>query len=550
MDSPASLDDIVSAASSAPSDASSSSPLLSLPSETAVGVLSLADRIARSPRAGSKSIAGLRRGSPAAPPQSYPQSDDTDMAGLKIEHAQDEQPMQPQQPYANGDQQPMAVKCERVEAKDAPDDALLTDSDKRATLRAALKGSELRRRREGSDIAEPALSSHKRTSTDIAPLRPAPPPPPRLLLRASSRVIAPPSALPPSAVATPPQAQSPTSSSAPGASPSTASHPPGLAQAMSRSSTRNLFASLSKGVALFSASPAQGAASEDEENREWLQRRLSKQDEPAQHSDTSLASSSTVTSDPNASWLSTHSHVLVFCHERVFPSLLVLLVLIQLIMLPLRLALSLPWSHWRMYDLPLDVLYVVGVLFTDYVEVTHGGESGQKAEGADHAAVSDGGGSLSIRLRSTFSRRMFVFDLLSTVPYYLFVPSSSLVSLFADPIHATPDRLNSLLRLPRLLRAPRLSSFLEQLELFNLVQSIISPAIFRLASFVVWMYLFAHFAGCAWWLTSYIEGLPDDEWVVQADMREGSFSKLYLHLLFVGFKCVSHTTLHFLLLAQ
>ena len=319
-----------------------------------------------------------------------------------------------------------------------------------------------------------------------------------------------------------------------------------MAQALSRSSTRNLFASLSKGVALFSASPAQGAASEDEENREWLQRRLSKQDEPAQHSNTTKASSSPVASDPNASWLSTHSHVLVFCRERVFPSLLVLLVLIQLIMLPLRLALSLPWSHWRMYDLPLDVLYVMGVLFTDYVEVTHGGDSAARGEGEDHTAVSNsnGGGSLSLRLRSTSSRRMFVFDLLSTVPYYLFVPSSSLVSLFADPLHATPDRLNSLLRLPRILRAPRLSSFLEQLELFNLVQSIISPAIFRLASFAVWMYLFAHFAGCAWWLTSYIEGLPDDEWVVQADMREGSFGKLYLHLLFVGFKCVRHTTLH------
>ena len=311
---------------------------------------------------------------------------------------------------------------------------------------------------------------------------------------------------------------------------------------MSRSSTRNLFASLSKSVALFSSGQSHhGQAEEDEENREWLMRRLSKQDEQVDPPSSSSTAASSTTTDLSASWLSAHSYsyVLTFCRERVFPSLLVLLVLIQLIVLPLRLALSLDLTNWRLYDPLLDVLYVLGVLFTDYLEVRVGDDAPKEV--VEGGGSSTSAGTVSIHLRPSLSRRMFVFDLLSTLPYYLFVPSTSLISLFADPAHATATRLESLLRLPRILRAPRLSSFLEQLELFNLVQSIISPAVFRLLSFSVWMYLFAHFAGCAWWLTSYLIGLPEDEWVVQADMREGSFSKVYLHLLFVGFKCVRHT---------
>ena len=409
-----------------------------------------------------------------------------------------------------------------------------TDSVERGALRATLNGSGMRRRRDAGDADDAAMSSEKTAAADMEPSRPLPP---RLLLRASSRGPVHSFTAPQSVAASPPAVQSPSSSSAP--SPSSTSAPPGFSRIISRNSTRNLFASLSKSVALFSSGHSHGQAAEDEENREWLMRRLSKDDSLDQSSSTSPSSSTTLT-ETNASWLLSYSHVFTFCRERVFPSLLVLLVLIQLIVLPLRLALSLEIYNWRLYDQLLDVLYVLGVLFTDYLEVAHVTDGKLNSVDGDSSGVSES--RLSVRLRSSLSRRMFVFDILSTVPYYLFLPSASLSSLFAVQAHATPTRLDSLLRLPRILRTPRLSSFLDQLELFNLVQSIISPAIFRLLSFGVWMFLFAHFAGCAWWLASYVEGLPDNEWVVQAAMREGSFSKLYLHLLFVGFKCVRSTT--------
>ena len=540
------VDGVVSSASqpsSSPSPASSVAPsLLSIPFDGSDAKRSLSDRIVRSPRSASKAIGARWRSSAAAKQR----SEEEDAAGVK-----DEQQQRLREVGGESDKESLAAGNSGVKEETSEDQAqsaggslVSVEDDKRASMRATLNVSEMRRRREASDTGHVALPSHKRAATKSEPVQP-PPPPPRLLLRASSRGVAQSSTAPSSVTASPPTAQSPSSSSA--SSPSSSSHPPGLSRMMSRTSTRNLFASLSKSVALFSSNQTHGQAEEDEENREWLMRRLSKQDEPVEQSSSSESAESSPAADSNASWLSAHSYVFTFLRERVFPSLLVLLVLIQLIVLPLRLALSLEFRavNWRLYDQLLDVLYVVGVLWVDYLEVVHvGGETEQKADGESIRADRAGTGTTSVRLRSSLSRRMFVFDILSTLPYYLFVPSTSLKSLFADPTHATATRLDSLLRLPRILRAPRLSSFLDQLELFNLVQSIISPAIFRLLSFAVWMYLFAHFAGCAWWLTSYLEGLPDDEWVVQADMREGSLSLMYLHLLFVGFKCVRRITQH------
>ena len=459
----------------------------------------------------------------AAAQETKPDEDGSDITVVKEERRDDEGR---QQQHVKEE----AIKQEIEDEKEAPHPS--TDGTERATLRATIKGSQLRRRRDGGEKSELAVVSDTKEAADIEP-RPALPP--RPLLRASSRGQVRSSTSNPSS---PPASHSPSSSSSSAASSpsSTSRQPAGMSRMLSRSSTRNLFASLSKGVAMFSSNQTHGAAEEDDEaNREWLMRRLSKHDEPLDPPSAASATSSAAKVNANASWLTAHWYVFTFCRERVFPSLLVLLVLIQLIVLPLRLALSLELANWWLYDRLLDVLYVLIVLFTDYVQVDVGADTPKDGE----ASVPSPHSKVSIHLRSSLSRRMFFFDILSTLPYYLFIPSSSLATLFVDPTHATAIRLESLLHLPRILRAPRLSSFMEQLELFNLVQSIISPAIFRLLSFGVWMYLFAHFAGCAWWLTSYIEGLPDDDFVVQADMREGSFGKVYLHLLFVGFKCMT-----------
>ena len=90
-----------------------------------------------------------------------------------------------------------------------------------------------------------------------------------------------------------------------------------------------------------------------------------------------------------------HSRVFGFCRVRLFPPLLVLLVLIQLIVLPVRLALSVRLEAYWMDDRLLDVLYVVLVLITDYLDVVlpsshKGGEAagGKPANGEEERGFS------------------------------------------------------------------------------------------------------------------------------------------------------------------
>ena len=153
----------------------------------------------------------------------------------------------------------------------------------------------------------------------------------------------------------------------------------------------------------------------------------------------------------------------------------------------------------------------------------------------------EGSAGLTVRLRSGAMRRQLVLDVLSTLPYTLIVPSSSLLFLFADPVHATPIRLQSLLHLPRLLRLPRLSSFIEHVELANLMSSTIDPTVFRLLTFSIQLFLLAHLVGCAWLTISYMEGLPaDSEWVVSEKIRSTStLPALYIHSLYVGFSSMT-----------
>ena len=108
-------------------------------------------------------------------------------------------------------------------------------------------------------------------------------------------------------------------------------------------------------------------------------------------------------------------------------------------------------------------------------------------------------------------------------------PPSCLSSL--TPSMLPLIRQQALLHLPRLLRLPRLSSFIEQVELHNLIDGIIDPTFFRLFSFAIYLFLFAHLTGCAWLAVSFLEGLPaDSEWVVSEKIRErGSAVSLYIH---------------------
>ena len=320
---------------------------------------------------------------------------------------------------------------------------------------------------------------------------------------------------------------SPTSSSVPLPSPRRSS----LTRLLS-SSTLSLLSTLTRrGSSLFSRRPPP-PVDEAEGNREWLHRRMARQDDTdaALPPTTLLPLSSASLSNP---LLPVHRRVFTFCRVRLFPPLLVLLVLVQLIVLPVRLALSVQLDNaWWLNDQWLDLLYVIGVLVTDYVEVSL--PTGVEEEGGTSAGV-------TVRLRSGAMTRQLVLDVLSTLPYGLLIPSSSLLFLFADPVHATPIRLAALLHLPRLLRLPRLSFFIEHVELANLMSSTIDPTYFRLLTFSIQLFLLAHLVGCAWLTVSYMEGLPEDsEWVVSDKIRNTStLPSLYIHSLYVGFSSMT-----------
>ena len=317
--------------------------------------------------------------------------------------------------------------------------------------------------------------------------------------------------------------------SAPASRPSSPGRRPSLSRLFSLKTTGLLLGALSRrGSLLFARSTA---LSDEDESREWVHRRMAGDGVDEGSGTASLPIESSSLSNPH---LPLHSRVWGFVRVRVFPPLLVLLVLMQLILLPVRLALSAQLEQAWLDDRVLDVLYVVGVLVTDYLDI----DLPSKAKAG--AAEGERESGFRVRLRAGALRRMMVLDLVSTLPYTVLVPQSTVRSLFADPVHATAVRVEALLHLPRLLRLPRLSSFIEQVELHNLISSTVDPTVFRLASFGIYLFLFAHLTGCAWLAVSYMEGLPSDsEWVVSETVRAGSSTALYIHGLYVGFSSMT-----------
>ena len=218
--------------------------------------------------------------------------------------------------------------------------------------------------------------------------------------------------------------------------------------------------------------------------------------------------------------------------------LLPCIILFQSITLPVRLAFGgsegssssghSSFASWRTLDLPLDTIFLLGVLFSDYIDPS----------------------TLSLRavLRRPGSARRAAWinlavDLLSALPLEFLGVSHTWVresGLWHDSSLATSVRLDALVRLPRLLRLARLFSFLDACETRNLVVTWISPTLFRLFKLGTVMYVVAHLAGCGYVLIGVIEGLPADNlWICPVHIRSQSLSAQYLHAIHWGLSAMT-----------
>lgn len=227
----------------------------------------------------------------------------------------------------------------------------------------------------------------------------------------------------------------------------------------------------------------------------------------------------------------------VSCLPAIIHVLLPCIILFQSITLPVRLAFGSDdetssehssFAAWRTWDLPLDTIFLLGVLFSDYVDPS----------------------TLTLRgvLRRPGSARRAAWisltvDLISALPLEFLGVSRAWVresGLWHDPALATSVRIDALVRLPRLLRLARLFSFLDACETRNLVVTWISPTLFRLFKLGTLMYLFAHLAGCGYVLIGIIEGLPAGNlWICPEHIRNQPLSAQYLHAIYWGLSAMT-----------
>lgn len=203
--------------------------------------------------------------------------------------------------------------------------------------------------------------------------------------------------------------------------------------------------------------------------------------------------------------------------------LLPAIILVQAITLPMRLAFGgAPGGileQCRALDAPLDILFVVGVVLTDYLNpATLRVRPWLRRAGSVSAGVWLG----------------VAMDVASTLPLDLFC--ARLDSWWSEPSLATEARLSALVRLLRLLRLGRLFRSLDQLETRNLVETAVSPTAFRLAKLAVVMWLVAHLAGCGYVFLSHLEGCPaSNPWIVPEHIRSAPLGVAYLHAVYWGF---------------
>ena len=84
--------------------------------------------------------------------------------------------------------------------------------------------------------------------------------------------------------------------------------------------------------------------------------------------------------------------------------------------------------------------------------------------------------------------RVFILDILSSLPYSWFAYWLSLDTLFTDPQYATSIRLHAILHLPRLLRLARFFTYVEMFETTNIMRVMMNPTFVRLAKLGRWIH--------------------------------------------------------------
>jgi CRP-like cAMP-binding protein len=215
---------------------------------------------------------------------------------------------------------------------------------------------------------------------------------------------------------------------------------------------------------------------------------------------------------------------------HVLPALAALIVFFQTLTIPMRLA----WASTRaglvltplaQIDHIADALFLLCVLFTDYVDVHTWSLRWRRVAG-----------SRSAQLR-------LLLDVLSSLPYHLLFVAPGFVCiscLWVDARLGTAERVTALCLLPRLLRLPRLMSYLDLLETRNLLSPLFDSTLLRLLKLGFSMFIAAHIAGCGHFFISFLEGCPpDNKWIVPTHIRRLPFGNQYTNAVYWGFAAMT-----------
>jgi hypothetical protein len=125
------------------------------------------------------------------------------------------------------------------------------------------------------------------------------------------------------------------------------------------------------------------------------------------------------------------------------------------------------------------------------------------------------------KIRGHYLRTMFPVDLIALIPIDLFFLASPDFNVYNLP-------LVLVFRLPRLLRIIRMFVIFRRWEAF----SWINPGILRIIKFIITIMMIIHLLSCVWFLSSVLEGFPDQCWVVRGGILQAPISTQYLRSLY------------------